>query len=102
MPSMSIAEVKAQLDQLRDILYSSLMACSSPDPDHIHVPFTAEAIVANPPVYAHTHLAEKLGLPLHIVFTMPYTPTKVRGGTVPHAHIEDAAPATACCMCHHA
>jgi hypothetical protein len=42
--------------------------------------FTADAIVANPPSYGHTHCAEALNVPLHIVFTMPWTPTKARGG----------------------
>ena len=31
--------------------------------------FIAEAIIANPPSYAHIHCAEKLGIPLHMVFT---------------------------------
>ena len=32
-------------------------------------PFVADAIIANPPAFAHIHCAEKLGVPLHIVFT---------------------------------
>lgn len=39
-------------------------------------PFTAEAIISNPPAYGHVHCAEKLGIPLHIFFTMPWSPTK--------------------------
>jgi len=31
--------------------------------------FLADAIIANPPSYAHIHCAEKLGIPLHIIFT---------------------------------
>jgi UDP:flavonoid glycosyltransferase YjiC (YdhE family) len=31
--------------------------------------FVADAIIANPPSYAHIHCAEKLGIPLHIMFT---------------------------------
>ena len=38
-------------------------------------PFIADAIIANPPSMAHVHIAEKLGVPLHIMFTFPYTPT---------------------------
>lgn len=34
-------------------------------------PFIADAIIANPPSFAHIHIAEKLGIPLHIMFTMP-------------------------------
>lgn len=32
-------------------------------------PFVADAIIANPPSFAHIHCAEKLGIPLHIMFT---------------------------------
>ncbi|RMZ75788.1 hypothetical protein DV738_g5273, partial [Chaetothyriales sp. CBS 135597] len=39
-------------------------------------PFVADAIIANPPSFAHYHCAEKLGCPLHLVFTFPYTPTQ--------------------------
>ena len=39
-------------------------------------PFVADAIIANPPSFAHFHCAEKLGIPLHLVFTFPYTPTQ--------------------------
>ncbi|KAH9828145.1 glycosyltransferase family 1 protein [Teratosphaeria destructans] len=40
-------------------------------------PFVADAIIANPPSMAHVHIAEKLGIPLHIMFTFPYTPTQM-------------------------
>ena len=39
-------------------------------------PFVADAIVANPPSFAHLHCAEKLGVPLHLMFTMPWSPTQ--------------------------
>ncbi|KAH0369763.1 glycosyltransferase family 1 protein, partial [Aureobasidium melanogenum] len=38
-------------------------------------PFVADAIIANPPSFAHVHIAERLGIPLHIMFTFPYSPT---------------------------
>ncbi|KAK6206914.1 glycosyltransferase family 28 domain-containing protein [Colletotrichum tabaci] len=38
--------------------------------------FVADAIIANPPSMAHIHCAEKLGIPLHMVFTMPWCPTQ--------------------------
>lgn len=38
-------------------------------------PFVADAIIANPVSFAHYHCAEKLGIPMHLVFTFPYTPT---------------------------
>lgn len=39
-------------------------------------PFVADAIIANPPSFAHVHVAEKLGIPLHLMFTMPWSPTQ--------------------------
>lgn len=32
-------------------------------------PFIAHAIIANPPSFAHIHCAQKLGIPLHLMFT---------------------------------
>ena len=39
-------------------------------------PFVAHAIIANPPSFAHIHCAQKLGIPLHLMFTMPWSPTR--------------------------
>lgn len=39
-------------------------------------PFVADAIIANPPSFGHINIAEKLGIPLHIMFTMPWSPTR--------------------------
>ncbi|TID26462.1 Glutathione reductase [Venturia nashicola] len=39
-------------------------------------PFVADAIIANPPSFAHVHCAERLGIPLHMMFTMPWSPTE--------------------------
>lgn len=38
-------------------------------------PFVADAIISNPPAYANIHIAEKLGIPLHCCFTMPWSAT---------------------------
>ncbi|KEF50968.1 uncharacterized protein A1O9_12986, partial [Exophiala aquamarina CBS 119918] len=38
--------------------------------------FIADIIIANPPSFAHVHCAERLGIPLHLMFTMPWTPTQ--------------------------
>ncbi|KAF2009278.1 glycosyltransferase family 1 protein [Aaosphaeria arxii CBS 175.79] len=38
-------------------------------------PFIADAIIANPPSFAPPHIAERLGIPLHMMFTFPYSPT---------------------------
>ncbi|EFQ27364.1 glycosyltransferase family 28 domain-containing protein [Colletotrichum graminicola] len=48
-------------------------AATVKDANHL---FVADAIIANPPSMAHIHCAQKLGVPLHMVFTMPWCPTQ--------------------------
>ncbi|KAH6643103.1 hypothetical protein C7974DRAFT_117153 [Boeremia exigua] len=45
-------------------------------PEQLKKPFVADAIIANPPAFGHVHCAEKLGIPLHMMFTMPWSPTQ--------------------------
>ncbi|KAJ9132456.1 Glycosyltransferase family 1 protein [Pleurostoma richardsiae] len=40
------------------------------------IPFVADAIIANPPSFAHLHCAQVLGIPVHMMFTMPWTSTR--------------------------
>ncbi|CAL5414724.1 unnamed protein product [Camellia sinensis] len=67
-------EISIQRKQLKAIIESLLPACTEPDVD-TGEPFRAQAIIANPPAYGHAHVAEALAVPLHIFFTMPWTPT---------------------------
>lgn len=39
-------------------------------------PFVADAIIANPPSFAHIHCAQALAIPVHLMFTMPWTSTR--------------------------
>ncbi|KAJ1693951.1 hypothetical protein LUZ63_010649 [Rhynchospora breviuscula] len=73
------SEVHTQRNQIKDIVFSLHPACTEPDPD-TGAPFKVDAIIANPPAYGHEHVAEALKVPLHIFFTMPWTPT----GEFPH------------------
>ncbi|KAH9603414.1 hypothetical protein KSS87_020994 [Heliosperma pusillum] len=68
----SPGEISIQRKQLKAIIESLLPACTEPDIE-TGVPFKAQAIIANPPAYGHAHVAEALGVPLHIFFTMPWT-----------------------------
>ena len=66
---------------IAEILESTWRACTEADPDERgRRPFRADAIVANPPSYGHIHCAEALHIPLHMIFTMPWTAT----GAFPH------------------
>ncbi|XP_042040024.1 sterol 3-beta-glucosyltransferase UGT80B1-like [Salvia splendens] len=67
-------EISIQRKQIKAIIESLLPACTEPDLI-TGEPFRAQAIIANPPAYGHAHVAEALGVPLHIFFTMPWTPT---------------------------
>lgn len=68
------SEISIQKKQLKAIMNSLLPACTEPDGES-GSSFKAEAIIANPPAYGHVHVAEYLNVPLHIFFTMPWTPT---------------------------
>lgn len=67
-------EISIQRKQLKAIIESLLPACTEPNMES-GVPFRAQAIIANPPAYGHAHVAEALRVPIHIFFTMPWTPT---------------------------
>ncbi|GAD99173.1 UDP-glucose,sterol transferase, putative [Paecilomyces variotii No. 5] len=50
---------------------------SAPDAtDQFVKPFVADVIIANPPVFVHLSCAERMGVPLNIMFTMPWSPTQ--------------------------
>ncbi|KAJ5781219.1 hypothetical protein N7457_006379 [Penicillium paradoxum] len=57
------------LHQIKEDLWSDTM-------DYRRRPFVADAIIANPPGLAHIHCAQRLGIPLHMMFTMPWSPTQ--------------------------
>ncbi|XP_064964697.1 sterol 3-beta-glucosyltransferase UGT80A2-like isoform X1 [Musa acuminata AAA Group] len=68
------SEIPIQRKQIKEIIFSLLSSCKDPDIG-TDVPFKVDAIIANPPAYGHTHVAEALKVPIHIFFTMPWTPT---------------------------
>lgn len=49
--------------------YSSLATNNSHFEHSKFKPFIADAIIANPPSFAHMHCAERLGVPVHLMFT---------------------------------
>jgi hypothetical protein len=70
-----VEDVPKKRAMIADILASTWRACTKADPEHPDAPFQADWIIANPPSYGHIHCAERLHIPLHMIFTMPWTPT---------------------------
>ena len=78
---------------MAEILASTWAACTEPDPGRPGAQtFVADAVIANPPSQGHIHVAEALGAPLHIMFTMPWSPTRAFPHPFVHV-ISEAHPA---------
>ena len=70
---------EGDIQRKRSMLTEMLCGCwdSSVEPDPLSQrPFVADAIIANPPSFAHIHCAEALGIPVHLMFTMPWSNTR--------------------------
>ena len=74
MKSLRAGDIQAKQRMVDEMLRGCWSSCISPDPVSGQ-PFVAEAIIANPPSFAHIHCAQALGVPLHLMFTMPWTST---------------------------
>ena len=69
-------DVPKKRAMITEILASAWRACTEADPEQPGArPFQADLIVANPPSYGHIHCAEALHIPLHMIFTMPWSAT---------------------------
>ena len=65
-----------KLAMVKEICHSLWDACTCKDPYDPSAPaFIAEAIIANPPTFGHIHVAEALGVPLHMMFPQPWSAT---------------------------
>lgn len=73
--SLREGEVSKRRKGMAEILEGCWRSCA--DADEVPAegdrpkrkPFVAHAIIANPPSFAHIHCAQKLGIPLHLMFT---------------------------------
>ncbi|KAG8629853.1 hypothetical protein KVT40_001472 [Elsinoe batatas] len=73
MTSLRNGDIQRKRIMVAEMLEGCWRSCIEPVNDK---PFVADAIIANPPSFAHVHCAQALGIPLHIMFTMPWTSTK--------------------------
>jgi hypothetical protein len=77
METIAAGEISKKRKMVHEMLQGCWRSCIYPDPESVEKrPFVADAIIANPPSFAHVHCAQALGIPLHLMFTMPWTATK--------------------------
>lgn len=74
MKSLREGDIQRKRKMVAEMLKGSWSSCIEPDPV-TRRPFVAEAIIANPPSFAHIHCAQALDIPLHLMFTMPWSST---------------------------
>ncbi|KAF5318012.1 hypothetical protein D9619_012250 [Psilocybe cf. subviscida] len=74
LESLTNGDIVRKRKMLAEMINGSWHACHSPCQKTGRA-FAADAIISNPPTFAHIHCAEALGIPLLLTFTMPWTPT---------------------------
>ncbi|KAI6914309.1 sterol glucosyltransferase [Hortaea werneckii] len=75
MRSLKAGDIQKKRKMLAEMLRGCWRSCIEPDAQS-GAPFVADAIIANPPSFAHIHCAQALGVPIHIMFTMPWSSTR--------------------------
>lgn len=75
MKSLQAGDVQKKRKMMAEMLDGCWRSCIEPDTNS-SIPFVADAIIANPPSFAHLHCAQALGIPVHLMFTMPWSQTK--------------------------
>jgi UDP:flavonoid glycosyltransferase YjiC (YdhE family) len=73
--SLRQGDIQRKRAMVTEMLEGCWRSCVEPDMGS-QTPFVAEAIIANPPSFAHVHCAQALGIPVHLMFTMPWTSTR--------------------------
>jgi hypothetical protein len=87
-------EIKQKQIMVAEMLDGCWKSCIEDDPD-TKEPFVADAILANPPSFAHVHCAQALGIPVHLMFTMPWSSTKAFPHPLANMNSTDMNPRTA-------
>ena len=87
MKTLQAGEIQRKRTMIATMLDGCWKSCIEPDP-RSRAPFVAQAIIANPVSFAHIHCAQILSIPVHLMFTMPWTST--RAFPHPLANIKDS------------
>lgn len=75
MASLRSGDISIKRKMVSTMLHGCWRSCLDADPK-TGDPFVADAIIANPPSFAHVHCAQALCIPVHVMFTMPWTSTR--------------------------
>ncbi|GKT83915.1 sterol glucosyltransferase [Colletotrichum tofieldiae] len=75
LKSLKGGDIQKKRKMVKEMLEGCWRSCIEPD-TQTGKPFVADAIIANPPSFAHVHCAQALGVPLHLMFTMPWSSTR--------------------------
>ncbi|KAG8739387.1 hypothetical protein FRC10_005679 [Ceratobasidium sp. 414] len=74
--SLKNGDIGKKQKMVGEILEGCFQSCFRPDDEQDGgALFAADAIISNPPTFAHIHCAEALGIPLLLSFTMPWCAT---------------------------
>lgn len=85
-------DVPNKRKMIKEILKSTWLAATTNEEGDDSPTFIADALISNPPTYGHYHVAEALYIPLHMFFTMPWSPTR----SFPHplAYLKNSSSAS--------
>ncbi|KAL4798028.1 hypothetical protein BDV19DRAFT_377237 [Aspergillus venezuelensis] len=91
LQSLRAGDIQRKREMVSEMLDGCWRSCIEDDPE-TGKPFVAEAIIANPPSFAHIHCAQALGVPLHLMFTMPWSSTRAFPHPLANLSYGDTSP----------
>lgn len=92
MKSLRDGDIQAKRAMVAEILRGCWDSCICDDLEGNKEPFVADAIIANPPSFAHVHCSQALSIPLHLMFTMPWSSTRAFPHPLANLKYSDTEP----------